>query len=134
MDCLDVPVRVRYADTDRMGIVYYGTYAQYFEIGRSELMRSKGMAYTSLEEMGFHLVVTSLDVRYYSSATYDDVLTVKVHVAELQSRGITFHYRIEKDGVKVVEGKTRHVCVNSEMKAVRIPPFLSSLFSDVTPR
>jgi acyl-CoA thioester hydrolase len=130
MDYVEVPVRVRYADTDRMGIVYYGTYPQYFEIGRTELMRNKGLTYRQLEEMGYHLVVTGLEIKYFGSATYDDLLLVRVRVAELQSRGITFQYQIFKDGNRVVEGKTKHICVNSERKAVRLPPALPKLFID----
>ena len=130
MDYLEVPVRVRYADTDKMGIVYYGTYPQYFEIGRTELMRSKGLAYRAVEEMGYHFVVSGLEIKYHSSATYDDVLIVRVRVADIQSRGITFHYLILKDGQRVVEGKTKHVCVNADWKAVRIPPAISELFID----
>src|SRR5512135_2482064 len=71
---VDVPVRVRYADTDRMGIVYYGTYPQYFEIGRSEFMREKGFTYRQFEEMGYHLVVTGIDIKYHNGDTYDDLL------------------------------------------------------------
>ena len=130
MDYLEVPVRVRYADTDKMGIVYYGTYPQYFEIGRTELMRSKGLAYRAVEEMGYHLVVSGMEIKYHSSATYDDVLIVRVSVADIQSRGITFHYLILKDGQRVVEGKTKHVGVNADWKAVRIPPAISELFID----
>ena len=128
MDYIDVPVRVRYADTDRMGIVYYGNYPQYFEIARTELMRGKGLTYRQVEETGYHLVVTGMEIKYYNSATYDDLLTVRVGVADIRSRGITFHYQILKDGTRVVEGKTRHVCVNNDRKSVRIPPALLKLF------
>ena len=64
MDYVDVPLRVRYADTDRMGIVYYGSYPAYFEVARSEYMREKGFPYRKLEEMGYFLVVAGMEVKY----------------------------------------------------------------------
>ncbi len=129
---VDVPVRVRYADTDRMGIVYYGTYPQYFEIGRSEFMREKGFTYRQFEEMGYHLVVTGIDIKYYNAATYDDLLTVRTSIAEVQSRGLTFHYEIYKDGALIVKGHTKHVCVDGGKKTVRIPPDVMEIFRNAS--
>jgi len=121
---VDVPLRVRYADTDRMGIVYYGTYPVYFEVGRSEFMRAKGFPYKELEEQGYHLVVTGMEIRYLNPALYDDMLAVRTSVADVQSRGVTFHYTVRRDGVTVVEGKTRHLCVTVDRKPTRLPVFL----------
>ena len=129
---VDVPVRVRYADTDRMGIVYYGTYPQYFEIGRSEFMREKGFTYREFEEMGYHLVVTNIDIKYLSAATYDDLLSVRTSLSEVKSRGLTFHYRIFKDGVIIVEGNTKHICVDGGRKPVRIPPDVMEIFRNAS--
>ena len=129
---VDVPVRVRYADTDRMGIVYYGTYPQYFEIGRSEFMREKGFTYRQFEEMGYHLVVTGIDIKYYNAATYDDLLTVRTSIAEVKSRGLTFHYQIYKDGAIIVKGHTKHVCVDGGRKTVRIPPDVMEIFKNAS--
>ncbi len=124
MEYVDVPLRVRYADTDTMGVVYYGTFPMYFEIGRSEFMREKGFTYKEFEEMGYHLVVTGMEIRYLNSACYDDLLTVRTSVSDIRSRGLTFNYRVLRDGTTVVEGKTTHVCVNSERKSVKIPSSL----------
>jgi acyl-CoA thioester hydrolase len=129
---VDVPVRVRYADTDRMGIVYYGTYPQYFEIGRSEFMREKGFTYRQFEEMGYHLVVTGIDIKYYNAATYDDLITVRTSIAEVKSRGLTFHYEIYKDGAIIVKGHTKHVCVDGGRKTVRIPPDVMEIFKNAS--
>ncbi len=129
---VDVPVRVRYADTDKMGIVYYGTYPQYFEIGRSEFMRAKGYTYRQFEEMGFHLVVTGIDIRYHNAATYDDLLNVRTSLAEVKSRGLTFHYEVFNDGVMVVEGHTQHICVNIGRKPVRIPSEIMEVFKNAS--
>jgi acyl-CoA thioester hydrolase len=129
---VEAAVRVRYADTDRMGIVYYGTYPQYFEIGRSEFMREKGFTYRQFEEMGYHLVVTGIDITYHNGATYDDLLCVRTSVAEVKSRGLTFHYDIFKDGVSIVEGNTKHICVDGGRKAVRIPSAIAEIFRNAS--
>jgi acyl-CoA thioester hydrolase len=129
---VDVPVRVRYGDTDRMGIVYYGTYPYYFEIGRSEFMREKGFAYRRLEEMGYYLVVTGVDIKYYNGATYDDLLTIRTSIVELKSRGLTFHYQIYKDDTIIVKGNTKHVCVDDGRKTVRIPPDVMEILKNAS--
>ncbi len=121
---VDVPLRVRYADTDRMGIVYYGMYPVYFEVGRSEFMRARGFPYKELEEQGYYLVVTGVEIKYYNPALYDDMLEVRTSVSDVQSRGVTFNYTVLRDGVTVVVGKTRHICVTAERKPTRLPPFL----------
>lgn len=76
-------IRVRYAETDQMNIVYYGNYAQYFEVGRVEAMRQLGITYKSMEEDGVMLPVVELNIRYLRPATYDDLLTVKSIIREL---------------------------------------------------
>lgn len=124
MRWVDVPIRVRYADTDRMGIVYHGFYPMYFETGRTEFMREKGLEYRTFEEMGFHLVVTSLEAKYHGTATYDDLLIVKTAVSEVKSRGVTFEYSVFREDSLVVEGRTRHICINDEKKAIRMPSLL----------
>ena len=131
MDYVDVRLRVRYADTDMMGIVYYGTYPVYLEVGRSEYMREKGFSYRRFEEMGYHLVVAGIEIKYYNPASYDDVLVVRTSVSNIQSRGLTFNYEVMKDGTTVARGKTRHICVNSARKPTRIPaPLLEVLKND----
>ncbi len=127
---VDTPLRVRYADTDKMGVVYYGTYPVYFEVGRSEFMREKGFSYRDFEEMGFLLVVVGLEAKYISSAVYDDLLTIRTRIAEVRSRGVTFHYEIYRDGGLVVEGKTRHICLDRNRRPVVIPDSLLHILKD----
>lgn len=124
---VETSIRVRYADTDRMGIVYYGIYPSYFEVGRSEYLRKRGLTYRELEEMGYFLVVTELSVRYIQPATYDDLLTVRTYLSELRSRGLKFEYEILRDGTLLVTGYTRHVCVDSNRRPVSIPAFLMEI-------
>ena len=128
LEFVEIPIRVRYADTDQMGIVYYGNYPAFFEVGRSEYMRQKGYPYRDVEEMGYYFVVVGLEAKYYGNATYDDVIVVKTRVTELKSRGITFHYVVTREGVLVVEGTTKHICVNSDKKPVTIPQKIIEIF------
>ena len=134
LNYVETSIQVRYADTDTMGVVYYGTYPIYFEVGRAEYMRSKGFPYKKFEETGFHLVVVHLEAKYYNTAAYDDLLTVRTSIAELKSRGLIFHYGIFRDGVLIVEGKTKHICTNSDKKTVVIPASLFETLKDVKPR
>jgi len=90
----ETKLRVRYAETDQMNFVYYGVYAQYYEVGRVELLRSLGISYKKLEQMGFSLPVVSLNIRYKKPAFYDDELTIKTTVRKLPSVKIIFDYEI----------------------------------------
>lgn len=130
MEYVDTPIRVRYADTDTMSVVYYGTYPVYFEAGRAEYMRAKGLAYRDFEAMGYHLVVVNLEAKYYNSAVYDDLLTVRTRISDLKSRALTFHYEVFRDETLLVEGKTKHICVNVDKKTVVMPPLLLERLRD----
>lgn len=130
MEYVDVPLRVRYAETDMMGIVYYGAYPVYLEVARNEYMREKGLPYRELEEMGYRLVVSEVEIKYYNPAVYDDLLTIRTSVSDIQSRGVTFTYEILKEKVTVVRGKTRHICLNTERKPTRLPPPLVDIFKN----
>lgn len=130
MDHVDVPLRVRYAETDMMGIVYYGSYPAYFEVARSEFMRGRGFPYRKLEEMGYSLVVAGMEVKYLNPALYDDLLTIRTSVSDIQSRGVTFNYAIFRDATSIVQGKTRHICVTADRKPRRLPPFLVDILKN----
>src|SRR5437660_1773017 len=93
----ETEVRVRYAETDQMGIVHHANYLVWFESARSELCRSKGFSYKEMEAAGHALlVVAEAYVRYKSPAFYEDVLTVKTHVSEVRSRSIRFVYEVHR--------------------------------------
>jgi len=87
-------IRVRYGETDQMSFVYYGVYAQYYEVGRVELLRSLGLTYKELEEMGFALPVVNLNINYKKPAYYDDELTIRTTIKDLPSAKITFYYEM----------------------------------------
>ena len=116
-------VRVRYAETDQMGVVYHGNYAQYFEMGRVEWLRNLGVSYKWMEENGVMLPVVSLEMNYKKPARYDDVLRVKTVLKSQNSVKIEFDYEIYNEQNELL--KTRYsMLVFVDMKTGRpiIPP------------
>lgn len=108
-------LRVRYAETDRMGYVYYGNYATYFEVGRVEAMKSIGMSYRELEDDGIMMPVLEYKIKYFKPAFYDDELTIVTSIRELPKARITFYYEtFNQEGVKLNSGETTLVFVNVE--------------------
>jgi acyl-CoA thioester hydrolase len=118
--------RVTYAETDAMGIVYYGNYLRWFEVGRTELMRSLGIAYKEMEEQGTFLPVSEVFCKYHASAKYDDVLIIETSVDSLKRASIQFAYRIlrKSDGTQLVTGSTLHAFVDQEGRIVKVPATL----------
>ena len=90
----ETKIRVRYGETDQMGYLYHGNYAQYYEIGRTEMMRSLGLSYDNLEKKGIILPVYSLNVKFLKPAKYDEILTIRTTVEEIPSVRIHFKYQI----------------------------------------
>jgi acyl-CoA thioester hydrolase len=108
-----VPIRVRYAETDQMGIVHHAVYPVWFEAARSALARAAGLPYSEWERRGIYLMLSDLACRYRRPARYDEVVTVWVRVAEVGSRRVVFAYRVTgPDGSTLVEGETRHLTVD----------------------
>lgn len=96
-------VRVRYAETDQMGIVYYGNYAQYFEVGRVECIRALGFTYKGMEEMGVRMPVVHMDVRYLRPALYDDLITIRTALREMpEAHEIVFHQDVYNEANKLL--------------------------------
>src|SRR5512136_1751668 len=129
-DAIDVDIRVRYAETDQMGVAYYANYLVWFEVGRSEFCRKRGFIYADLEKLGFRLAVTDARCHYRNAARYDDHLVVRTRLKESNKRMITFEYQIlRKDGEGLVaEGETRHICLDSNNRPKSLPePFLARL-------
>lgn len=117
-------IRVRYADTDQMQFVYNGKYLEYFEVGRTEMLRSSGIAYTELERAGYQLPLLESHVKYKIPARYDDILLIKAYVEEFPSFRINIKYSItRKDSEEeIAEGFTKHVFINKESKKAVRPP------------
>ena len=128
----ETTIRVRYAETDQMNIVYYGNYAQYFEVGRVEAIRSLGMSYKSLEEKGVLLPVVELNVRYLRSAHYDDLLTIRSEIRELPvDHKITFHQEVyNEEGKLLTSGSVLLYFIDATTrKRVNIPEGLKDSLS-----
>ncbi|MEO8572467.1 MAG: thioesterase family protein [Pyrinomonadaceae bacterium] len=120
----ETEIRVRYAETDKMGFVHHSNYLIWFEAGRSDLCRARGFSYKEMEEQDKSLMVVAESyVRYKSPAFYEDILTVRTKVAEVRSRSIRFIYEItrESDETLLAEGETLHL-VTDENKKVRLIP------------
>ncbi len=132
----ETQVRVRYGETDQMGYVYYGDYAEYFEVGRVEALRSLGFAYKRLEEEGVMLPVRELHVTYHQPARYDDLLTLRTIILQQPSVRIVFNYEVRNEaGVLLCEASTMLVFVDrATMRPCRAPEaFLEAMarhFSD----
>ncbi|HVF47038.1 MAG TPA: thioesterase family protein [Pyrinomonadaceae bacterium] len=124
MDWHETTVRVRYAETDAMGIVHNSNYLVWFEIGRSELCRDKGFSYKEMEdEENALMVVAESYCRYKSPAYYEDVLTIRTQVGELRSRSLRFMYEVYRasDDTLIAEGETLHLVTDKDKKVRKIP-------------
>lgn len=107
-------VRVRYAETDAMGVVYHANYLAWFEVGRTEWLRQQGVPYTEFEARGLFVPVVEVQARYLSPARYDDVLQIETTVSDLSPARVTFAYRISREGVLLCEGRSNHGFMSRE--------------------
>jgi acyl-CoA thioester hydrolase len=125
-------VRVRYGETDKMGYVYYGNYALYYEIGRNELMRTLDFPYSKIEEMGVMLAISQMNCKYFKPAHYDDNLTIKSYVKSKPSVKIRFEHEIYNQNNELLNrGYTDLVFIDKVKKLpVRPPKTLSDLFDN----
>ena len=123
MKTFDYPCRVRYGDTDKMGVSYYANYLFWFEAARTEYFRALGLPYTECEKKGLFLPAVEAGIRYLASSTYDDLLTVRTSVAEMKKSSVRFDYEVlhQETGRLVATGFTVHVFVDRSMHPVRIP-------------
>jgi len=119
-------LRVRYGETDQMGIVYYGNYAEYLEQGRTEWLRELGFSYKYLEEKNVHLPVVNLNIDYKNPALYDDVITITTTLKKIPSVKIEFYYEIHnQEGKLLIQATTTLVFVDSiTNKLMRAPSYL----------
>jgi acyl-CoA thioester hydrolase len=125
-------LRVRYAETDQMGVVYYANYMVWFEVGRSELMRQRGLDYKRMEiEDGCLMAVVEATARYKAPARYDEELIVETTVTGVRGPVVRFSYRVLRagDGVLLCEGETVHVVVGRDMKRRPMPKKVAALLS-----
>ncbi|MHB1423048.1 MAG: acyl-CoA thioesterase [Gemmataceae bacterium] len=120
----EITIRVRYAETDRMGLLHHANYLIYFEQGRTELLRSHGLSYKDLEDQGFLLVLTKIEVKYRWPARYDDLLTLKTMVTRTTSVRIDHRYEVYCQGRLVAEGASTLACVDRDGRPQALPDIL----------
>lgn len=128
MKYYDYAYRVRYGDTDMMGISYYANYLVWFEAARTEYFRALGLPYTECEKQGIYLPVVEAQARYMGPSTYDDLLTIRTSVCEVRISTIRFEYLVFKSEqeIRISQGYTIHVFVDGSMKPVRAPESVAS--------
>lgn len=120
----ETEVRVRYAETDQMGIVHHSNYLVWFELGRSEFCRARGFSYKEMEEKDNALmVVAEVYCRYKSPAFYEDLLSIRTKLTEVRSRSVRFTYEIFRasDGAILAEGETHHLVTDNEKRVRKLP-------------
>lgn len=119
----DTQIRVRYAETDQMGVVYHSNYIIYFEIGRTEAMRQAGITYAELEKRGYALAVIESQCRHKGSAVYDDLLTVRTWLRDVSKTRLRFEYAVLRDEKLLATGYTvlAFLGLNEGMRPIRCP-------------
>jgi acyl-CoA thioester hydrolase len=129
MSITELEVRVRYAETDQMGVAHHASYLVWFEAGRTEFIRARGRSYAQIEADGWLLVVVEARCRYRHPARYDDVLSVRTRLAALGAATIEFAYEVVRkhDQKVLAEGATRHAAVGRTGRPGRIPDELRRL-------
>ncbi len=127
----NINIRVRYAETDQMGFVYYGQYATYFEVARVEAIRNLGFSYKKLEEMGVLLPVLENYSKFLHPALYDDLLTIKVTIKEMPTLKIIFFYEIFNEEKTLIHiGETKLVFLRKDnLKPCRMPEVMQKLLN-----
>ena len=124
-DSHETTIRVRYAETDRMGLLHHATYLVYFEQARTEMLRSRGISYREIEDSGHFLVIIELGCKYKKPAYYDDLLTIRTTVARKTQVKIVHEYQVLRDGELIAEGHTTLACVDREGKPQALPATLA---------
>jgi len=136
IDYHDTTVRVRYAETDQMGVVYHANYLIWFEVGRVELMRALGIEYKRMEiEDDCHIVVADVRCRYHSSAVYDEIIRVRTRISESRNRTIRFSYEVFRDSDRelLAVGETLHVICGRNCKPKLLPEKYRTILGTASP-
>ena len=121
-------IRVRYGDTDQMGVVYYANYLRWFEVARAEWLRAHGITYREIEAMGVKFPVTEAHIHYRSSARYDDLVQLECWPSHVRGVSLRFEYRILRDGELLADGYSGHACLDDGGRLRRFPPEVRAMF------
>lgn len=129
-------LRVRYQETDNMGVVYYANYLVWFEVARTEYFRSLGVNYRELEEKGVYLMVAKATCDYKTPAKYDDIVKIETWIPELKNSSLKFAHKLFVDNRLIATGESVHVFTNRSGKPMRIPEEVKGLISvsELSPR
>ena len=129
----ETTVRVRYGEVDRMGVVYHANYLPYFEVGRTEFLRSLGSTYRAVEEGGMLLVVADVGLRFVRPAGYDDVLRVRTRLVEVSGVRLRFEYEVDRpaDGTVIATGHTTLASTDTDGRPMRLPDEMRRLLEGV---
>ena len=114
-------IRVRYEETDNMGVVYYGNYFTWFEVARTEYLRALGVSYREMEKEGTYLMVAQASCRYRSPARYDDLVRIESWISEIKSSSLKFGYKLFVQDRLIATGDSVHVFTNKSARPIRIP-------------
>src|SRR4029077_6329783 len=120
----ELKVRVRYAETDRMGLLHHSNYFVYFELARTEMLRPPGSSYGDIDDAGHFLVIVEIGCKFKRPAHYDDVLTLRTTVARVTHVKIVHHYEVLRDGLLLAEGQSTLACVDREGRPQALPEIL----------
>ncbi len=122
----ETTIRVRYAETDRMGLLHHANYLVYFEQARTDLLRDRGSNYKDMEDQGFFLVISKVEVKYKSPAYYDDLLTIRTTLTRSTPVRLEHKYEMFRpNGTLVAEGATTLACVDKSGKLQAMPEWLN---------
>jgi len=124
-------VRVRYAETDQMGVAWHGEYFAWFEVARTDLLRSRGYTYRQLEEEGLRLPVVEAQARFLRPAVYDDVLEISTRVSEIRGARVAFEYEVFREGsdTPLAMGSTSHAAMGRDGRPRRVPEELRRMLT-----
>lgn len=120
----EIQIRVRYQETDAMGVLHHANYFTYFEMGRTELLRANGHDYRRVEESGIFMVIVDVGCRYRRPARYDDVLLLKTRLRRVTAAKIEHEYELYRDDELLAEGRSVLACVDREGRLQRVPDWL----------
>lgn len=122
----EISIRVRYCETDAMGFLHHGNFINYYEMGRTELLRAQGGSYREMEESGLFLVVVKLDCRYHSPARYDDLLTLHTRVERVSAVKIEHSYRLFRGEQLLATASSVLACVDGQGRVQRLPESITA--------
>jgi acyl-CoA thioester hydrolase len=133
IDSDETTIRVRYAETDRMGLLHHANYIVYFEQARTELLRNRGWSYREIEDAGHFLVIVEVGCKFKRPAHYDDLLTIKTIVEKVTHVKIVHRYEVRRDGLLLAEGHSTLACVDGEGRPQPLPAALRGVPGSTEP-